>query len=112
MAGWCPHPLPKTRTQESFGALAAFDDGSKIERLPEVVYVRLEALQQYQEEYDAIQRQHIADIIAMEVGWGGGAEGGCGPSSRRRTVHALHSPGAPHGPGCVGGGRMRPVCDP
>ena len=34
--------------QNAFGALAAFDDGTKIEKLPEVVYVRLEALQRYQ----------------------------------------------------------------
>ncbi len=36
------------RGQGAFGALAAFDDGTKIEKLPEVVYVRLEALQGFQ----------------------------------------------------------------
>ena len=44
----------------------AFDDGTKIERLPEVVYVRLEAIQQLQEEFDDLHRQHVEELKMLE----------------------------------------------
>jgi hypothetical protein len=34
--------------QSQFGALAAFSDGTKIERMDEVVYIRLEHIQRLQ----------------------------------------------------------------